>query len=89
MITLKQLKIYQKYEGDGDSLLRSGKPEEKELMNYSDWKIIEELIQDFNLLKKGYTSADYSEKTISKINENCDSAETVAEFKRLADKYVK
>lgn len=89
MITREHIEIYKKYNGNGDGFVRSGKPTEKEVLNYSDWKLMEELIQDIILIKKGLTSNSYSEKVFQKLNENCDNIETINELKIFAVNYKK
>ncbi|MDM7917694.1 MAG: hypothetical protein QUS12_00830 [Methanosarcina sp.] len=89
MITREHIEIFKKYKGDGDGFVRSGKQNEKEVMTYSDWKLMEEFIQDINLIKKGLASNSYTGMVLQKLNENCDNIDTLEEFKVFALAYKK
>ena len=66
MITIKQIEIYLKYNGDGDLFNRCSTIVEKSLINYKDWNQINNIIQDIYLVKKGYVSDTF----IDKLNNN-------------------
>ncbi len=85
MITQDKIKIYKRYSGDVDSWARSGSKKEKLVMNDDDWYIIDGLIQDFSLVKKGLTSLTFSNDLNNRLKENCDSEETIQALKAITD----
>ena len=70
MITLEKLKIYRKYHGDGDMWNRLGTPQETSILKYTDWKLIDDLIQDIILIKNTQVSDNYKTKILSELNGN-------------------
>jgi hypothetical protein len=85
MITQTKLKIFKRYNGDGDAWARVGKHSEKVAMSDDDWSLIENFIQDIILVKRGLTSPDYAEKLSIKLNEFCETVDVIEEIKRLAE----
>lgn len=83
MITQEKLKIYKKYDGNIDSWARSGRKKEKTIMEDKDWGMIDGLIQDLKLADRGLAAEVYINDIYKRINENCDSAETVEEIKAM------
>lgn len=62
MITLKQLEIFAKYHGDADMWDRIGLSSEREILKYQDWRLIEDLLQDFKIIKNATASTEYELK---------------------------
>ncbi len=87
MVTSKHLRIYENYGGDGDMLIRTGSNEEKELMNYETWTLIDELIQNLELVEKGLASDNFKSQTLSKLKEVCDNEKTQEALRNLIGKY--
>ncbi len=83
MITLEHLRIYKKYHGDGDILIRCATLKEKELMDYESWAMIDDLVQDLIFVEKGVASDSYIRFVSKKIRECCDSEETIRELKDI------
>lgn len=77
MITLRQIEIYQKYNGDGDDFIRRGTETEKTIIDYPHWALIDSLVQDLILIKKGHASESFAEAFKSRLEESCDSKETI------------
>jgi hypothetical protein len=86
MINENKLKIFEKYDGDIDSWVRSGSKKEKSIMTDGDWYNIDAFIQDLSLVKKGLTSFEFNNVLISKFKENCDSEGAINQLKKIADK---
>ena len=84
MITEDKIKIYNQYDGDIDSWARSGSKKEKLIMTDEDWYVIDGLIQDLFMVKKGLVSSVFSENLNVKLKETCDNDSTVNQLKRLA-----
>ncbi len=87
MITSQHLKIYESYEGDGDMLIRIGSDEEKKLIDYKTWALIDQLIQDLELIEKGLVSEKFKSQTIDKLKEACDNETTLNDLKSLVGKF--
>ena len=51
MITLKCIEIYKKYGGNEDGFLRCATSEERLLLNYSCWILLDEFVQDLIIVK--------------------------------------
>ncbi|MBE6341545.1 MAG: hypothetical protein E7069_12585 [Bacteroidales bacterium] len=77
MITIEKLGIYKKYQGDGDAFCRVGKKEEKNTINYSDWKSIDEFLQDIFIVKKGFASKPFEIKLTEKLNNSCENQKVI------------
>lgn len=84
MITLKHIEIYESYSGDGDGFVRCATAEEKAVMDYKHWSLLEGLIQDIHLVKKGLASETYMKVINERLQENCDSQETIQTLKEIA-----
>lgn len=85
MVTQDKIKIYKRYNGDIDSWARSGSKKEKLIMNDNDWYIIEGLIQNLSLVKKGMASLIFSNDLNNKIKESCDSEETIQVLQQITE----
>ncbi|AUC15909.1 hypothetical protein BTO06_12435 [Tenacibaculum sp. SZ-18] len=72
MLTIEKIKIYNKFGGDIDGLTRVGKSTEKNLISDNDWSLIDEFEQDIKLISDRLVSKEYREKSLIKLNENCD-----------------
>jgi len=85
MITEEKIKIYTRYKGDIDGWARTSRKKEQNVMEDSDWYLIEALIQDIQLVKKGLASSVYSNNVNEKLTSNCDSVETIKKLKAIAE----
>ncbi|MCA0236110.1 MAG: hypothetical protein LCH81_06985 [Bacteroidetes bacterium] len=85
MITKEKIKIYKRYGGDIDGWARSGSRKEKSVMNDNDWYIIDGLLQDLTLAKKGLTSLSFNDDLNSRLEENCENKETIQTLKAMTD----
>lgn len=83
MITNRHIEIYKKYGGDGDGLIRCATPEEKKIMDYNSWSLIENLLQDLFLIKKGISSLSFTESINQKLIDNCDNKDTIQALKEI------
>jgi len=72
MLNIAKIKIYNKFGGDIDGFARLGKSSEEKLFDDNEWSLIDEFEQDVKLISSGLVSKEYRERTLSKINENCD-----------------
>ena len=85
MITLRHIKIYKSFMGDGDGFIRSATKEEKAYMDYEHWSKIDDLIQDIRIINSGLASKDYAEVVYKKTQKYCDSEETIKQLEQLAN----
>ena len=83
MLTLKHIEIYKSYNGDGDGFVRCASDEEKAYMNYKHWSLINDFLQDIHLVRNGLVSKSFSENLCRKLQENCDSQETINQLEQL------
>ncbi|MCE3295140.1 MAG: hypothetical protein K0R65_854 [Crocinitomicaceae bacterium] len=86
MITADKLKLFEKYSGDIDAWARIGSKKEQLIIMDNDWYIIDDLIQDLNLIRKGITSEDFQDKFKLKLKTNCDSEEAIKKLESIANK---
>ena len=87
MITRNKLKIFKKYSGDIDGWARFGNKSELELMSDDDWKLIDELLQSLESVKKGLVSKYFKSQILNRLEEACDSKETRYELKSMIGEY--
>jgi len=59
MISLENLNIYKKYNGDIDGWARSADRNELELIDDSEWLLIDQLIQQIQMVNSGVTSESF------------------------------
>jgi hypothetical protein len=101
MITLELLKIYCAYEGNGDLFVIHGSEEEKEILDYDSWVLIDEIIRDFHEVGSSPVSKEHmignnglfafpilSPSFRDKLLENCDSLDVIHQLNRMAEKNV-
>lgn len=84
MISLAKLRIHERYNGDLDMWLRTGKRSEKELMDSNDWHLIDTLIQDCLVIQRGLGSPSRNEEAEKRLRESCESEEIIRELEKLA-----
>lgn len=77
MITLKHIKIYELYKGDGDGFIRCATSDERSIMDYKHWTLINSLVQDITIVKRGLASDAFARTLNERLKEECDSEETV------------
>ena len=84
MITYKKLKLYKKYDGDGDAWVSRSWWWERNKMSADEWALIGQLISELKLINNGLAAASFAETVETKIRENCDDGETIAKLKELS-----
>jgi hypothetical protein len=85
MLTSKHIEIYKLYEGNGDGFVRCSSDEERKYMTYEHWALLEDFIQKLHLVKNGLASKLFLENLYRKLQENCDSEETIDKLKQLVE----
>jgi len=84
MITEEKIKIFRRYRGDIDSWARSGSKVELSMMNDDDWFMVNELVQDLILVKKGLTSIEFSQNLETRLRLCCNNNGTIEELRKIA-----
>jgi len=72
MLSIEKIKIYNKFGGDSDGLIRVGKSSEQNLFDNNDWALIDEFEQDIKLISDRLVSKEYRERVLQKLSEKCD-----------------
>jgi hypothetical protein len=83
MITTQKLAIYRKFDGDDDGWSRAGSPGGETFAD-GDWAEIRNLLQELSLLKRGLTSADYTERIRQKLSAETSDASVAQSMMDLA-----
>ena len=83
MITIETLNIYKKYQGDGDIFQRVGKKDEKKIMNYSNWRNVDDLVQKISLIKRKLASKTFEDSTIKQLKESCENQNVIDELWKI------
>ncbi len=84
MITTEKLKIYQRFNGDSHGWGQFGSEADKAAMDDDDWMIIDSLIRDIYLINTGLAADAFIESVDEKLEELCDSEDTMQALRRLA-----
>src|SRR5688572_8719950 len=71
MITLKKLKVFNKYNGDEDSFARLGQ-RDKELITDGEWSFLSNTMQSLDMVRKKVTSTEFAKKTLQELRNVCD-----------------
>jgi hypothetical protein len=83
MITEEKLKIFLYYKGDVDAF-GHGRRSDKRKVSDADFYLINNLLADIHLIKRGLASKEYAEETELRLKENCDNITTIEELKRIS-----
>lgn len=83
MLTKEKLNIYKKYSGDIDLWARLRKKSEIKLINDDDWKLIDDLVQSLELIKKNVVSENFKFETFERIEAVCEDETTQNALKSL------
>ena len=73
MLTLEQVELYERYNGNGDSFSRFAKKEEDMIISDENWRILDDFVQDIIFIRKEITSESYIKNVIKRLKENCDN----------------
>ena len=77
MISKEKLERYQKYNGDLDLWVKSQKDGMDELLNGTEWTLIDKIIQRLKIEKGGNASMDYRGETVRVLNKNFENEEVI------------
>lgn len=81
-ITAEKIKIFLQFDGDADSLARSGAPETQQLFEANEWHLISSLFQDGELVARKLASKEYEQKFMMSLHQHSDPLD-VDEIKKI------
>lgn len=87
MINIEKIKIYKRFRGDIDSFIRTQNKKLEAVINEDDFRSIEELVQDYTIIKNNLASSEYKEKFNKKILMLCEAADLptiLVEFDKIS-----
>jgi len=85
MITIEKLNEYEEYHGYYDGFYIQKVKNNTNINSDNDWYLIRNLIQDFNLIKKGLASKKFTESFNIKLHKHFESEATIEQFKKIAE----
>ena len=83
MITIDKLKEYETYHGYYDGFYAQKVKQGINITSDDEWVLIGNLVQDIGLVKKGLTSKEFAKNLDMKLQEYCDSEDTIQKIKDL------
>jgi hypothetical protein len=86
MITKRKISIYKKYDCDNDNLVRSGNIKEKNEISDEDWQLIDSLLQDIELVKRGLTTEKFARDLEFRLKENIENESVLNGLKKMIKK---
>lgn len=86
MITLNSIAIYEKYGGNGDGFIRCATAEERLLMNYRCWVLLDEFVQDLIIVKRGLASDSFIKSLNERLRTSCDNEATIQALMVMVDR---
>lgn len=73
-ITINKLRIFQRYNGDEDMFLRTGKENEKQLFCHNEWHLIDNCLQSIAMIKIGLVTEQFAVATLRNLAEITDQS---------------
>jgi hypothetical protein len=83
MINQLKLQTYKYFNGDIDSWARAGTFDQKSIMDDKDWALIDSLMQDLFLVRKGLTTLERAEELELQLKIYCDGDDTIRSLKEM------
>ena len=80
MITEEKFQVYNKYNGDIDAFIRMGSNKEKTLLPDFEWYKLENLIQDFHLIRRELASEAFKEAFLRKLEDDLEDIALLDKF---------
>ncbi|OQP58830.1 hypothetical protein A3860_39355 [Niastella vici] len=84
-ITVEKLEIYWDCRGDGDHFARSAKEKERKLFSNGEWRLIDELLSDYALVKRNLAAEQYEQAFYEKLEASFYDHEAKERFYELCD----
>ncbi|HTB51387.1 MAG TPA: hypothetical protein VK718_01330 [Ferruginibacter sp.] len=81
MLTAEKVAVYKKYGGSYDGYYIHNRTDPYQIKG--EWSLLEGLVQDLFLIRKGRASISYEENIKEKLRANCDSENTVDQIIKL------
>lgn len=76
MLTTEKVEIFKNYKGYYDGYYIQNKNESR-IISDDEWTLLNDLMQEIFLIRKGLAAESYELRILKKVQENCDSKETV------------
>ena len=83
MITLRQIEIFKKFNGDIDHFSRIGSAKEKLGFSDNDWSLIASFVQDLELVKKGLAAESFIKNLDLQLKQNLESEAVLVKLKSI------
>ena len=83
MITIRKIKIYEKYRGYYDGYYLQNKENIGTVITDKEWIVIRDLIHEIFLVESGNASEEFRERLENKLLLDCDSLETIEYLKNV------
>ena len=84
IITIDQLKIYDRFNGDEDMFARCASAVEKDLIPNAVWSRISELVQSFLLASSPWAAEHFRASVEAKLREDCATPEAQESLRKIA-----
>lgn len=86
VITSSVVRIYARYDGDGDAFARSGREHEREIVPDGAWHELDRLIQALVLCKRGLASEPFASETRAALRAATADSEALESIDQLASR---
>jgi hypothetical protein len=83
-ITLDQLRIYERFDGDDDMFGRCGSADEKALIDNAVWRRITELVQAFSVASSPWGAEPFRASVEANLHDDCATPEAEALLRQIA-----
>ena len=85
MITIEKLKEYEEYRGYYDGFYIQKVKNNTNITSDEEWHLLDELLQDLKLSKKGLVSKEFSERLEQRLVDTLDSQESIDYIQKLVN----
>ena len=88
MITAEHIKIFERYKCNEEIFIRLGSKEDKEILTHDNWRVIEDLLQDIELIKNDLIATKFSTGLNIRLTTSCESEEAVRKLKAIVERRI-
>ncbi|PYS86016.1 MAG: hypothetical protein DMF62_17345 [Acidobacteria bacterium] len=85
MVTLKKLKVFERYKGDIDMWSRLNINVDTGIDD-DEWRLVDTLIQDVIVIDRKLGSEERTKQASERLRQNCENEAVIAEIRRLVNK---
>jgi hypothetical protein len=83
MIAAEKVNVYREYHGWYDGYYIKTKSEPERLVSDKEWGLIDNLLQDLTLVRRGVAAESFKEDLNRRLKESCDNEETIKQLVEL------